>query len=124
MFRKNQEGFTLVELMIVVVILGILVAIAVPIFNQVTGNAETRACQANVRTMDGILTMISAATGVSVNNINIDSNGGFSASGYTGSSVSVVGSGSNNYIKAWPLCQGKAYNVENGVVKNTCSHLS
>lgn len=47
--RINKKGFTLVELMIVVVILGILVAIAVPIYSAVTKNAEKRACHSNLR---------------------------------------------------------------------------
>ena len=33
---KNKKGFTLVELMIVVVIMAILVAVAIPIYNAVT----------------------------------------------------------------------------------------
>ena len=50
---QNQKGFTLVELMVVVVILGILVAIAVPIYNNVTANAEKNACWANQRSIEG-----------------------------------------------------------------------
>jgi len=45
----NKKGFTLVELMIVVVILGILVAIAVPIYSAVTKNAKRKACQGDIR---------------------------------------------------------------------------
>ena len=45
----NKKGFTLVELMIVVVILGILVAIAVPIYSAVTKNAKIKACNSNMR---------------------------------------------------------------------------
>lgn len=45
----NKKGFTLVELMIVVVILGILVAIAVPIYSAVTRNAKIKACNSNMR---------------------------------------------------------------------------
>lgn len=49
----NKKGFTLVELMIVVVILGILVAIAVPIFGAVTKNAKRKACASNIRIIEG-----------------------------------------------------------------------
>ena len=52
---QNQKGFTLVELMVVVVILGILVAIAVPVYNSVTEKAEKSAIQANLRTIDGAI---------------------------------------------------------------------
>lgn len=53
MFRKKDEGFTLVELMVVVLIIGILVAIAIPVFNNARANAEKRSCLANQRTIEG-----------------------------------------------------------------------
>ena len=50
--RKDKGGFTLVELMIVVVILGILVAIAVPIFSAVTAKAHEKTCKNNMETIE------------------------------------------------------------------------
>ena len=52
MFRKD-EGFTLVELMVVVLIIGILVAIAIPVFNAASASARKSACVSNLRTLNG-----------------------------------------------------------------------
>ncbi len=48
-FLKSKKGFTLVELMIVVVIMAILVAVAVPIYSAVTKNARIKTCAGNRR---------------------------------------------------------------------------
>ncbi len=38
--NKNQKGFTMIELMVVVVIVGILAAIAIPIYGKYIKNAR------------------------------------------------------------------------------------
>ena len=62
MFRafKNKKGFTLVELMVVVVIIVILTGIAVPVLNSVTGNANKKAAEANLRIINGAIMMYTA----------------------------------------------------------------
>jgi type IV pilus assembly protein PilA len=57
---RNQKGFTLVELMVVVAIIGILSAIAVPVYRNVTEKAERSAVEANLRTIDGAIIMYQA----------------------------------------------------------------
>lgn len=53
--KNNQKGFTLVELMVVVVIIGVLAAIAVPVYNGATDKATIAAVQANARTVNGAI---------------------------------------------------------------------
>ena len=50
--RKKTAGFTLVEIMIVVAIIGLLAAIAVPNFQQARTNARRGACINNLRLID------------------------------------------------------------------------
>jgi type IV pilus assembly protein PilA len=57
--RKNEKGFTLVELMVVVVIIGVLVAIAVPVYQNVVTGAEERAVEANERIINSAISMYS-----------------------------------------------------------------
>lgn len=80
---RNEKGFTLIELMVVVLIIAILIAIAVPVFNVARSNAQRRTCQANLRTLDGAIQTYKASEDVWPNAV-----------------ASLV----DDYIKAAPRC--------------------
>ena len=50
MYRKHEKGFTIIEVLAVVVILGILTAIALPRFIGVTDDANQNVCDGNIAT--------------------------------------------------------------------------
>lgn len=53
MKNKNQDGFSLIEILIVVVIIGIIMALTVPYLKKAKGAAENGNATATMRTMLG-----------------------------------------------------------------------
>ncbi|WP_337365902.1 prepilin-type N-terminal cleavage/methylation domain-containing protein [Phascolarctobacterium sp.] len=62
-FIKNRKGFTLVELVVVIAILGILAGLAIPRFMDATATARGARIVADMRTIDSAIMIYNAKTG-------------------------------------------------------------
>ncbi|HZK02041.1 MAG TPA: prepilin-type N-terminal cleavage/methylation domain-containing protein, partial [Anaerovoracaceae bacterium] len=60
---NNKKGFTLIELIVVIAILGILIAIAVPRLAGFTGSAVQRTVLADVKTIETAAIAVASDTG-------------------------------------------------------------
>ena len=70
--KKSNKGFTLMEMLIVVAIIAILVAIAIPVFNNALSSAKKAADDANLRSATAIV-LVDAMT--KKNSLSIGSDG-------------------------------------------------
>lgn len=103
--KRNQ--FTLVEIMIVVAIIGLLAAIAIPSFINARNTSRKNACINNLRQIDGAKEQWALANNKS------------SGDAVTNDFAALVGA--NGYIKATPVCaSGGTYTVGNVGANPTC----
>jgi prepilin-type N-terminal cleavage/methylation domain-containing protein len=106
--KKNKKGFTLVELMVVVVIIGILTAIAIPVYNSVTAKSEEKTCLANQRTIDSAV-QVGLANGDKFEDID-----------------TVAKLVSKGYLAVEPKCpsEGTGYTIDatTHLAQTTCAH--
>lgn len=69
---KNQSGFTLVELLAVIAIIGVLAAIAVPKFSDATATANGAKVVSELRMIDSAIVQVAAGKGVDPTAITIN----------------------------------------------------
>ena len=52
---KNKQGFTLIEIMIVIAIIGIIMAVAIPSFSKAGKEAKKSSCINNLQILEGVV---------------------------------------------------------------------
>ena len=89
---RSNKGFTLVEIMIVVVIIGLLAAMAIPAFQKVRASSQDKAVLNNLRQLSSAADQYFLEKGVS-----------------TVARTDLVGTNSLNYIKAIQTVANETY---------------
>lgn len=104
--RGKKGGFTLVEIMIVVLIIGILLAIAIPNFMKARETSRTNSCIANLKQIDASIQQFAMDT---------------KASGEDPVTLPDLAEGADPYLRSTPECpSGGDYTLTTVSAQPTC----
>ena len=102
--HKRTDGYTLIEILIVVMIIGILLAIAVPSFMNARERSRANACRANLRQIQAAKEQWAMA-----NNQGPDAE-------------PTQAQLTNGFLQSWPVCpSGGTYTIGNMSTNPTCN---
>ncbi len=106
---KSSSGFTLIEILFVILVIGLLLAIALPNFVKAREQARKKACISNLRKIDWAKDCF-----LMDNNKDRDT---------VITETDIYPPGGVSYLRAVPVCDsGGAYTIGNGNVNPTCSY--
>lgn len=107
----RSQAFTLVEIMIVVLIIGILMSIAIPNFISARANSRKSACVANLRQIEGAKEQWAMVAKKGATD--------------TPTSDDLLGTATTGFLKSWPSCPvSGTYTIGNMSTRPTCSKSS
>ena len=117
--RKNQKGFTLVEIMIVVAIIGLLAAMAIPNFIKARQRSRDNICVNNMKQIAGAIEQVAMEE-----NLTLAGAGAITWNAAPGAGTFGV-VGAIGYLKTAPICPATGtYGATGDAVGNvvlTCS---
>jgi prepilin-type N-terminal cleavage/methylation domain-containing protein len=114
---KSEKGFTIVELLIVIIVIGILAAIIIVAYNGVTNKAKATKSQAAAASVIKKAEAYNAFVGSYPGTGGVTATTGFSTASPSDGSVSLQGSG----VKFEAITSGTAPSTENSVEYIPCT---